>query len=69
MLAATGRALKFCAAFGSCVAIAVCGVYITKSSAQGAKERARRGPIRSLLRATPPQSTASPFRMDTAIGS
>ena len=38
MLQVTARALKLCAAFGSCAAVAVCTVHITQSSAQGANE-------------------------------
>ena len=38
MLHSTARALQLSGAFGTCVAVAVCAVYITKSAAQSAKE-------------------------------
>ena len=51
---ATARALKFFAAFGSCVAIAVCTVYITKSAAQSAKEsRPLAGTVATSSNASP----------------
>jgi len=38
MLRASARALKYCAALGICVAVAVCAVCVTTSAAQSAKE-------------------------------
>lgn len=38
MLHTTARALRLSGAFGTCFAVAICAVYITKSAAQSAKE-------------------------------
>jgi quercetin dioxygenase-like cupin family protein len=38
MLHATARALKYCGALGTCAALAVCTVYVTKPAAQSVKE-------------------------------
>ena len=38
MLHSTARALRLSSAFGTCVAVAVCAVYITKSAAQNTNE-------------------------------
>jgi cytochrome P460 len=54
MLRATARALKFCGALGSCAAIAVCTVYITKSAAQSGKEsQPRADTVASSTNASP----------------
>jgi hypothetical protein len=38
VLHASARTLKYCGAIGSCAAVAICSVYITKSAAQSVKE-------------------------------
>jgi hypothetical protein len=38
MFYASARALEYCGALGSCVAVAVCAVYVTTSAAQSAEE-------------------------------
>jgi len=54
MLHSAARALGLSGAFGTCVAVAVCAVYITKSAAQSAKEgQPAAGTVASSSNASP----------------
>ena len=54
MLHSTARALQLSGAFGTCVAVAVCAVYITQSAAQSAKEtQPAGGTVASSTNASP----------------
>ena len=54
MLHSTARALQLSGAFGTCVAVAVCDLYITQSAAQSAKEtQPAGGTVASSTNASP----------------
>ena len=54
MLHSTARAVRYWAALGSCAALAICTVYVTRSEAQSSKEaQPQAGPVANSNKAAP----------------